>query len=86
MASSIAHHTWAILLFQNNNAQVFAAAAYRRCLESFSPKTVIRAGFGMYNDLQDALGYRADQNFPFKSHLQPRHNGLEAAHLIRHLQ
>jgi len=31
----------------------------------FSPKTVIRAGFGMYNDLQDALGYRADQNAPF---------------------
>ena len=27
--------------------------------------TVIRAGFGMYNDLQDALGYRADQNAPF---------------------
>jgi hypothetical protein len=29
------------------------------------PKTVIRAGFGTYNDLQDALGYRADQNAPF---------------------
>ncbi len=28
-------------------------------------KTVIRAGFGMYNDLQDALGYRADQNAPY---------------------
>jgi hypothetical protein len=28
-------------------------------------KTVFRAGFGMYNDLQDALGYRADQNAPF---------------------
>ncbi len=28
-------------------------------------KTVIRAGFGMYNDLQDALGYRMDQNGPF---------------------
>ncbi|MGH9613015.1 MAG: carboxypeptidase regulatory-like domain-containing protein, partial [Bryobacteraceae bacterium] len=26
--------------------------------------TVIRAGFGMYNDLQDALGYRTDQNAP----------------------
>jgi len=32
---------------------------------SFSQGTVIRAGFGMYNDLQDALGYRADQNAPF---------------------
>src|SRR6202030_2644239 len=28
-------------------------------------RTVIRVGFGMYNDLQDALGYRADQNAPF---------------------
>jgi hypothetical protein len=27
--------------------------------------TVIRSGFGMYNDLQDALGYRTDQNAPF---------------------
>jgi len=31
----------------------------------FSTKTVIRAGFGMYSDLQDALGYRMDQNAPF---------------------
>src|SRR6267154_2547111 len=30
-----------------------------------SSKTVLRANFGMYNDLQDALGYRADQNAPF---------------------
>lgn len=29
--------------------------------------TVIRGGFGMYNDLQDALGYRTDQNAPFNS-------------------
>ncbi len=28
-------------------------------------KTVINAGFGIYNDLQDALGYRTDQNAPF---------------------
>lgn len=30
-----------------------------------SAKTVVRAGFGMYNELQDALGYRTDQNAPF---------------------
>lgn len=30
----------------------------------FGRKTVIRVGFGMYNDLQDALGYRLDQNGP----------------------
>jgi hypothetical protein len=28
-------------------------------------RTIIRGGFGMYNDLQDALGYRTDQNAPF---------------------
>lgn len=27
--------------------------------------TVLRAGFGIFNDLQDALGYRMDQNAPF---------------------
>ncbi|HEV2416357.1 MAG TPA: carboxypeptidase-like regulatory domain-containing protein [Terriglobia bacterium] len=31
------------------------------------PHTVIRAGFGLYNDLQDALGYRLDQNAPFNT-------------------
>ena len=31
----------------------------------WADKTVIRAGFGIYNDLQDALGYRMDQNAPF---------------------
>ncbi|HZC66173.1 MAG TPA: carboxypeptidase-like regulatory domain-containing protein, partial [Candidatus Dormibacteraeota bacterium] len=31
----------------------------------FGRETVVRAGFGIYNDLQDALGYRADQNAPF---------------------
>ncbi len=29
------------------------------------PETVIRGGFGMYYELQDALGYRMDQNAPF---------------------
>ena len=28
-------------------------------------ETVLRAAFGMYNELQDALGYRMDQNAPF---------------------
>ena len=30
-----------------------------------SNRTVFKAAFGMYNDLQDALGYRTDQNAPF---------------------
>ncbi len=32
-------------------------------------KTVIRGGFGVYNDLQDALSYRLDQNAPFNTSL-----------------
>jgi hypothetical protein len=31
----------------------------------FDHRTVIRAGFSMVNDLQDALGYRLDQNGPY---------------------
>ncbi len=32
-----------------------------------SHKTVLRGGFGLYNDLQDALSYRLDQNAPFNT-------------------
>ena len=42
-----------------------AAAADRPGVEPLGSKTVVRAGVGMYNDLQDALGYRTDQNAPF---------------------
>src|SRR6266851_5691152 len=52
-------------LFQNNNAKFLPQPRIAVAWSPFNPKTVIRAGFGMYNDLQDALGYRADQNFPF---------------------
>ena len=52
-------------LFQNNNAKFLPQPRIGVAWSPFSPKTVIRAGFGMYNDLQDALGYRADQNSPF---------------------
>ena len=44
--------------------------------------TVIRAGFGMYNDLQDALGYRTDQNAPFNpTYSLPNLSGLSASAL-----
>ena len=32
-----------------------------------SDKTVVRAGFGIYNELLDDLGYRMDQNAPFNA-------------------
>ncbi len=54
-------------LFTVNNAEFLPQPRMGVAWSPFSTKTVIRAGFGMYNDLQDALGYRADQNAPFNS-------------------
>jgi hypothetical protein len=52
-------------LFTTNNANFLPQPRIALAWSPLSSKTVIRAGFGMYNDLQDALGYRADQNAPF---------------------
>ena len=52
-------------LFTVNNAKFLPQPRIGVAWSPVSAKTVIRAGFGMYNDLQDALGYRADQNAPF---------------------
>jgi hypothetical protein len=51
--------------FTTNNATVLPQPRIGLAWSPFGTKTVIRAGFGMYNDLQDALGYRMDQNAPF---------------------
>ena len=51
--------------FTSNNATFLAQPRIGVAWSPFGEKTVIRAGFGMYNDLQDALGYRMDQNGPF---------------------
>jgi hypothetical protein len=54
-------------VFTVNNAKFLAQPRVGLAWSPFANvnKTVIRAGFGMYNDLQDALGYRTDQNAPF---------------------
>jgi len=52
-------------LFTTNNAKLLPRPRIGLAWSPIGPKTVLRAGFGMYNDLQDALGYRADQNAPF---------------------
>jgi hypothetical protein len=54
-------------LFTVNNAKFLPQPRIGVAWSPFSAKTVIRAGFGIYNDLQDALGYRADQNAPFNA-------------------
>jgi hypothetical protein len=51
--------------FTVNNAKFLPQPRIGVAWSPFGTKTVLRAGFGMYNDLQDALGYRADQNAPF---------------------
>src|SRR5271157_2799038 len=52
-------------LFTTNNAKFLPQPRIGLAWSPFDSKTVLRAGFGMYNDLQDALGYRTDQNAPF---------------------
>jgi Carboxypeptidase regulatory-like domain len=52
-------------VFTVNNAKFLPQPRAAVAWSPFSDRTVIRAGFGMYNDLQDALGYRTDQNAPF---------------------
>src|SRR6267142_1735579 len=52
-------------LFTVNNAKFLPQPRIGVAWSPVSAKTVIRAGFGMYNDLHDALGYRAHQNAPF---------------------
>jgi Carboxypeptidase regulatory-like domain len=51
--------------FTVNNATFLPEPRVALAWSPLGPKTVLRAGFGIYNDLQDALGYRADQNAPF---------------------
>ena len=52
--------------FTVNHAKFLAQPRAGLAWSPFGNKrTVIRAGFGMYDDLQDALGYRTDQNAPF---------------------
>ena len=52
-------------VFTTNNAKFLPQPRIGVAWSPFGAKTVLRAGFGMYNDLQDALGYRTDQNAPF---------------------
>src|SRR5713226_3939921 len=52
-------------LFTKNNVKFLPQPRVGVAWSPLGAKTVFRAGFGMYNDLQDALGYRTDQNAPF---------------------
>jgi hypothetical protein len=52
-------------VFTVNNAKFLPEPRIGLAWSPFSNKSVFRAGFGIYHDLQDALGYRTDQNAPF---------------------
>src|ERR1700686_923571 len=52
-------------LFTVNNAKFLPQPRVAVAWSPLRVPRVIRVGFGIYNDLQDALGYRADQNAPF---------------------
>jgi len=51
--------------FTENNAKFLPAPRIGIAYNLYPGKTVIRAGFGMYYELLDPLGYRMDQNAPF---------------------
>jgi hypothetical protein len=53
--------------FTVNNAKFLPEPRFGLAWSPFANAhpTVIRLGWGMYNDLQDALGYRTDQDAPF---------------------
>lgn len=51
--------------FTVNNAKFLPEPRIGIAYSPVPEKTVVRAGFGIYNELQDALGYRMDQNPPF---------------------
>jgi hypothetical protein len=52
-------------LFTTNHAAFLPQPRVSVAWKPFDDNTVIRAAAGVHNDLQDALGYRADQNAPF---------------------
>ena len=52
-------------VFSVNNEKFLPQPRIGLAWSPLGEKTVLRAGFGMYNELQDALGYRMDQNGPF---------------------
>ena len=51
--------------FTENNARFLAEPRIGFAWNPRKEKTVVRAGFGIYNQLLDDLGYRMDQNAPF---------------------
>ncbi len=47
-----------------------------------SGRTVIRAGFGIYNSLQDGLSYRLDQNAPFNTSITLKNQNVSTLNIV----
>jgi len=62
--------------FTANKAEFLPAPRVGLAWAPFSPKTVIRAGFGTYYSLLDALSYRLDQNPPYNAVFAIKKNSL----------
>lgn len=54
-------------VFGTNHAKFLPEPRIAIAWAPFSPKTVVRAGFGTYYGLLDSLSYRLDQNPPFNT-------------------
>ena len=52
-------------IFTDNNAKFLPQPRIGIAWSPVRSGTVLHFGFGMYNELQDALGYRTDQNAPY---------------------
>jgi len=69
--------------FTDNNAKFLPEPRLGLAWDIFGHgKTVVHAGFGLYDDLQDDLSYRLDQNAPFNTTLSLKNVALSSLNFV----